>query len=77
MPPGRSQEQGVARQPAQSRECIARRGLRQPEVFGDPRHAALGEQLVEDYQQIETDVLHIHATTIHQIYEMYSPDSIG
>jgi hypothetical protein len=58
---GRSQEQGVVGELAQARQRIADAGLRQPEVLGHLRDPAVDEQLVEDNQQVEVDVLELHA----------------
>jgi len=57
---GGAQEQGVVELPAQARQGIAHGGLAQAQVLGHLGDLALGQQLVEDHQQIEIDVLELH-----------------
>ena len=53
-------EQIVGEQPAQPRQRVAHRRLRQPDAAGGAGHGALADQRVEGFQQVEVDRPDIH-----------------
>jgi len=57
-------QQRVAEQLAQPGERVAHPGLAQPDPFGRPGDAALGQERVERYEKVEIDARETHLSLL-------------
>jgi hypothetical protein len=73
---GRAHEQLVTELPPQLGQRVADRRLRQPQLVGHLRDAALDHQLLEQHQLVEIDVRQLHGALITGSDASHSAHSI-